>query len=71
MVTRGHVKNGVVVLEGGIRLPEGQAVTVLVASPKGQEEHSVLDIAPVSVGAVIRPLCSEDDTLAEMLEGRS
>ncbi len=32
--------------------------------------HSVLDIAPVSLGQVIRPLGSEDDLLGEMLEGR-
>jgi hypothetical protein len=29
MVVRGHVQNGVVVLDDGIRLPEGQEVTVL------------------------------------------
>ncbi len=29
MVTRGQVKNGVVVLANGVRLPEGQEVTVL------------------------------------------
>lgn len=28
-VARGHVQNGVVVLDGGVRLPEGQEVTVL------------------------------------------
>ena len=31
MVTRGQVKNGVVVLANGVRLPEGQEVTVLAA----------------------------------------
>ena len=30
MVARGHVENGVVVLDGGVRLPEGQEVCVLV-----------------------------------------
>ena len=29
MVARGRVKNGVVVLDEGVRLPEGAAVTVL------------------------------------------
>ena len=29
MITRGQVKNGVVVLANGVRLPEGQEVTVL------------------------------------------
>jgi hypothetical protein len=32
--------------------------------------HSVLDIAPVSLGRVIRPLSSNDDLLGEMLEER-
>lgn len=29
MVTQGHVQNGVIVLDSGIRLPEGQKVTVV------------------------------------------
>ena len=32
--------------------------------------HSVLDIKPVSVGALLEPLGREDDLLGEMLEGR-
>ena len=32
--------------------------------------HSVLDIAPVNVGRILRPLSSADDLLGEMLEGR-
>ena len=77
MVARGRVQNGVVVLDDGIRLPEGQEVTVLVpgrvsAGPlsAGSQPHSILDIPPVSVGAVLRPLTSEDDLLGEMLAGR-
>ena len=76
MVARGRVQNGVVVLENGVRLPEGQDVTVLApsvapASVPGQGGgHSVLDIPTVSVGAVLQPLTSEDDLLGEMLEGR-
>jgi hypothetical protein len=77
MVARGRVRNGVVVLDNGLRLPEGQEVTVLVpetvpASPprEGARPHSVLDIPPVSVGAVLRPLTSDDDLLGEMLDGR-
>ena len=73
MVTRGQVKNGVVVLANGIRLPEGQEVTVLApgAWPTMARPHSILDIAPVSVGGVLRPLTAEDDLLGDMLEGRS
>jgi hypothetical protein len=32
MVARGHVKNGVIVLDDGVRLPEGQKVTVVTAA---------------------------------------
>jgi hypothetical protein len=73
MVTRGHVKNGVVVLADGVRLPEGQEVTVLAPGAWSTiaRPQSILDIAPVSVGGVLRPLTAEDDLLGEMLEGRS
>ena len=73
MVTRGQVKDGVVVLANGVRLPEGQEVTVLAPDPLPTIErpHGILDIAPVSVGSVLRPLSAEDDLLGEMLEGRS
>ena len=78
MVAHGRVQNGVVVLADGVRLPEGQEVTVL-AHPtvppaprmKESQSHSVLDIATVSLGSVLRPLTSDDDLLGEMLEGRS
>jgi hypothetical protein len=32
--------------------------------------HSVLDIEPVSIGALLQPLGRDDDLLGEMLEGR-
>jgi hypothetical protein len=66
------VQNGVVVLQDGVSLPEGQEVTV-VSQPKAQQVqgHSVLDIPTVSVGAILRPLTRDDDILGEMLEGRS
>jgi len=38
------------------------------ATPK---PHRILDIPPVRVGAVLRPLTSDDDLLGEMLEGRA
>ena len=73
----GVVKNGVVVLGGDIHLPEGLEVTVLApglsptAQPHvGAQPHSVLDIAPVSVGQVLRHFTPDDDLLGEMLEGR-
>jgi hypothetical protein len=73
MATHGHVKNGVVVLDDGVRLPEGLEVTVLApdAEPALARPHSILDIAPVSLGAVLRPMTADDDLLGEMLEGRS
>jgi len=37
---------------------------------KSASRHSVLDIAPVSVGAIIRPLVWDDDLLGEMLVSR-
>ena len=77
MVARGRVRNGVVVLDNGVRVPEGQAVPVLApdpvpASPRraGSRLHSVLDIATVRVGAVLRPMAAADALLGAMLEGR-
>ena len=77
MVVRGRVQDGVVVLDNGVRLPEGQEVTVLAhatVSPatrmEGLQSHCVLDIGTVSLGSVLRPLTSDDDLLGEMLEGR-
>ena len=77
MVVRGRVQDGVVVLANGVSLPEGQEVTVLAhatapPSPRieGSQSHSVLDIATVSVGSVLRPLTTDDDLLGEMLDGR-
>jgi hypothetical protein len=77
MVARGRVQNGVVVLDEGVRLPEGQEVTVLAgdsvpaAPPMRGASHSLLDIPAVSLGPVLRPLSADDDLLGEMLEGRS
>jgi hypothetical protein len=77
MVVRGRIENGVVVLDHGVRLPEGQEVTVLVggeeklAQTSQAARHSILDIAPVSLGSLLLPLANDDDLLGEMLEGRS
>jgi len=71
MVVRGRVQNGVVVLTDGVRLPEGQEVTVLAPPLAGPPAHGILDIPPVSLGSVVRPVAADDDLLAEMLEGRS
>ena len=71
MVARGRVQNGVVVLDDGVRLPEGQLVTVLAPAQAGSNAHGILDIPPVSLGSVVRPFTADDDLLGEMLEGRS
>ena len=76
MVARGRVQNGVVVLDDGVRLPEGQEVTVLArgtapAAPSlPGSPHSVLDIPAVSLGPVLRTLTADNDLLGEMLDGR-
>jgi hypothetical protein len=77
MVARGRVENGGVVLDNGVRLPEGQEEIVLAhgtvpgARPmEGTRQHSVLDISTVALGSVLRPLTPDDDLLGEMLEGR-
>ena len=41
MVARGRVQNGVVVLDNGVRLPEGQEVTVL--TPETVPTHARLE----------------------------
>jgi hypothetical protein len=33
MIVRGHVQNGVVILDEGVQLPEGQKVSVTVVEP--------------------------------------
>jgi hypothetical protein len=48
------------------RLRAANAPTA-AASP---QQHGVLDIPPVSLGKVLRPLSPDDDLLGEMLKGR-
>jgi hypothetical protein len=77
MVARGRVQNGVVVLDEGVRLPEGQEVIVLgpgmapaAPSLSGSLPHSVLDVPVVSLGPVLHTLTADDDLLGEMLDER-
>jgi hypothetical protein len=77
MVARGRVQNGVVVLEDGVRLPEGHEVTVLehgtapaAGSLPGSPPHRLLDIPAVSLGAVLHTPTGDDDLLGEMLADR-
>lgn len=78
MVARGRVQNGVVVLEEGVRLPEGEEVIVLgpatvpaALALSGTPPHSVLDVPPVTLGRILHGLTGDDDLLGEMLDGRS
>ena len=75
MVAQGRVRNGVVVLDEGVRLPEGEVVTVFAPSPAtGPQPHSLLDIPPVSLGRVLRPPKPTMTCWArclKVLEGRS
>ena len=78
MTARGHIQNGVVVLEQGVKLPEGQTVTVQSCEPGDRSassrpvpRHSLLDIVPVSLGEVLYDPASDDDLLDEMLADRS
>ena len=75
MTARGHVHNGVVVLDDEIRFPEGQEVTVLahgtaaaVPSLQSSSPHSVLEIPTVSLGRVLCAPTPDDDLLGEMLD---
>jgi hypothetical protein len=49
-------------------VPHGGATHSVTPSPRG---HSILDIQPVHLGAVLGPLTPDDDLLGEMLEGRT
>ena len=71
MVASGRVQNGIIVLEDGVQLPEGQEVTVLArGAVPVTSGHSILDIPTVSLGKMLRPLSRDDDLLGEMLEDR-
>jgi hypothetical protein len=43
MVIRGRVKNGVVVLDDGVRLPEGEEVTIVSANATRDQRSDVTD----------------------------
>lgn len=70
MVVAGRVQNGVVVLENGVKLEEGQEVKVIASEPSKQGKHSVLDIPTFSVGEILVSDIKGDDLLGEMLEDR-
>jgi len=77
MTARGRVHNGVVVLDNGVCLPEGQVVTVhaqdttpTAYGSKAAPPHSVLDIPTISLGPILMEGPADGDLLGEMLEDR-
>ena len=62
-------ENGVLKLEQPLPLKNQERVRVTIER-LDRRAHSVLDIRPVSLGQVLRPLSADDDLLGEMLEGR-
>jgi predicted DNA-binding antitoxin AbrB/MazE fold protein len=62
-------ENGVLKLEQSLPLNDREKVRVTIER-LGRGGHSVLDIRPISLGQVLRPLSRDDDVLGEMLEGR-
>ncbi len=73
MTLRGHVEGGQILLDEPVSLPDGASVQIEVVGAKAMiagKRHSVLDIPVQSLGGILRPLDSDDDILAEMLEER-
>ena len=68
-VVEATYENGVLKLEQPLPLKDQEKVRVTVESLT-TEGHSVMDIEPISLGKVHRPLLADDDLLGEMLEGR-
>jgi len=68
-VVEATYENGVLKLEQPLPLKDHEKVRVTVESITAGS-HSIVDIVPVSVGRVLRPLSADDDLLGEMLEGR-
>ena len=62
-------ENGVLKLEQPLPLKHRERVRVTVES-LAPADHSIMDIEPVSLGKMHRPLSADDDLLGEMLEGR-
>lgn len=68
-IVQATYENGVLKLEQPLPLKDQEQVRVTVES-LACGSHSLLDIRPVNLGEVLKPLTSEDNLLGEMLEGR-
>jgi hypothetical protein len=76
MVARGHVQNGVVVLDGDVQFSEGQTVTVIASQlfeppTDGSRSHNLNDIPSIRLGSRLPKPADDNDLLGEMLEGRA
>lgn len=68
-VVEATYENGVLRLDKPLPLKEREKVRITVET-LAEGRHSLLDIPPISLGAVLRPVGEGDDLLGEMLEGR-
>lgn len=62
-------EHGVLKLERPLPLRDRERVRVTIEGINC-ERHSILDIQPISLGQVLKPLSLDDDLLGELLEGR-
>jgi hypothetical protein len=75
MELEGVIHGGAIVPDNPLSLTDGTRVRVKVSpapevGDRSRPRHSVLDIAPVSLGSVVSTQSPDDDLLGEMLEGR-
>lgn len=68
-VVQATYENGILRLAQPLPLKDHEQVRVTVER-LSRGHHSLLDIQPVHLGEVLKPLTSDDDLLGEMLEGR-
>jgi len=78
MTYRGTVKGRVIELDGGVRLPEGMAVEIVVRESE-DTSRSVSDLAPGGPSAILEALkrpsrCTDEDVatlLGAIAEGKT
>lgn len=61
MVYRGHVQDGMVVLEDGARLPEGTPVIVQTTEPSSADSDSVYRLGELAVPTGVADLAANVD----------
>jgi hypothetical protein len=73
MVTRGRVKNGVVVLDEGVHLPEGKEVVVFLEDDRSLTKRTELLVTPLvgtpgSAAAVLAALATSPQVPADWVD---